>query len=392
MKPHVSMTLVATMGQSGSVFFARHRLNRYAEFHANGLVAMVDEGCGDSSNSTAETLKARGVLTGAWRQLGSWLQNQQRRQSLGSWCVSAALHVTALGLCSLLLLSPPPRPRPPVVTTTWQERTPEQPILEALQIGVDRDARDAGGTSQGVVVFDPALTTAGESPALDAASVVMPDDDETASRLELTATVVGDSGGGGQGYVGTTGSGDGTNAGRGQGDGGGFFGLHVEGKRIIYVVDASRSMNHPHPGPAKTRFGRVKLELVRAIGEMNGDQQFFIVYFNDRAIPMPARMLKAAYPETQQKYLRWAVQAKADGMTDPEQALLLAISLEPDVIYFLTDGAFRHRVISEVARRNQGRVVINTIGFGDDEGAELLQAIATQNGGTYQFIPGDEAD
>jgi secreted protein with Ig-like and vWFA domain len=103
---------------------------------------------------------------------------------------------------------------------------------------------------------------------------------------------------------------------------------------------------------------------------------------------MPAPTMKLAIPSAQQKYLRWAVEAKAGGKTDPEQALLMALSLQPDVVYFLTDGAFKPRVVERVRAANQRlQIAIHTIGFGDDEGEPLLQAIATQNGGTYQFIP-----
>jgi hypothetical protein len=151
-------------------------------------------------------------------------------------------------------------------------------------------------------------------------------------------------------------------------------------------------MNHPHPGPARTRIARVKLELLKSVSGLKDDQKLFIIFFNDKTYPMPARQLVAATDSTRRKYLEWMARARADGETDPYRALMLAIELRPDIIYFLTDGEFRGGIVKDVAAANRGRVRIHTIGFGDDMGEDLLKAIASQNGGNYQFISADEED
>src|SRR5690606_8639207 len=111
------------------------------------------------------------------------------------------------------------------------------------------------------------------------------------------------------------------------------------------VVDCSRSMNHPHPGPGKTRIGRVKLELVRSVHNLEPNQQFFIIFFNERAYPMPAERLIEASDSSKLRYLRWMAGARADGQTDPSQALAMALRLQPDLIYFLTDGDFKPVIV-----------------------------------------------
>ena len=61
-------------------------------------------------------------------------------------------------------------------------------------------------------------------------------------------------------------TGTGNGRGDGTGDGDGFFGISpAVGQKIVYVVDKSRSMNHPHDSEAKTRFRRLKIELVNSI-------------------------------------------------------------------------------------------------------------------------------
>lgn len=177
-------------------------------------------------------------------------------------------------------------------------------------------------------------------------------------------------------------SGDGAGAGA-------FFGMNLKGASVVFVVDASSSMNHPLPGPAKTRFGRVKIELFKAISKMTDAEKFFMIFFNEFSIPMPAARLISATPENRQLFLNWMAPGQAAGDTEPEAALLAAIHLRPEVIYFLTDGKFKYSVVQNVSAANQAGVVINTICFGNDTGEKFLKQLAQRNGGVYRFVPDD---
>lgn len=181
--------------------------------------------------------------------------------------------------------------------------------------------------------------------------------------------------------------GEGNGTGLGKGDGDGFFGISGLGKKHVFVVDASRSMNHPHDSPAKTRFGRLKIELVGTIGRMNEETEFFVIFFNDRAIPMPAPGLLPATPANQMRSLEWVATARTGGSTDPRDALMMALRLNPDVIYFLTDGEFSYRVVKEVAAANTQKTPIYTFCFSDRGGEKYLKQIAAQNAGKYHYIP-----
>ena len=98
--------------------------------------------------------------------------------------------------------------------------------------------------------------------------------------------------------------------GRGGGMQASFFGLHTEARRVVYLVDASSSMNRPYAGEGKTRFGQMKIELAKSILALKGEQQFFIIFFNEHANAMPTGGMENAFPQSQQKYLEWAASSR----------------------------------------------------------------------------------
>jgi hypothetical protein len=185
--------------------------------------------------------------------------------------------------------------------------------------------------------------------------------------------------------------GQGENAGSGGGSGGGlkssFFGVHTAARRVVYVVDASSSMNRPYKGEAKTRFGQMKLELAKSVLSLKAEQQFFIIFFNEHSNPMPADGMENAYPQNQQRYLTWVAGVRASGLTDPRPSIALALSLNPDVLYLLTDGTFPRDVQSDLGQLRQRSVQINTIAFGDPKAEKSLKSLALKNRGRFAFVP-----
>jgi hypothetical protein len=188
----------------------------------------------------------------------------------------------------------------------------------------------------------------------------------------------------GEDGLGGDGGGDGTGSGKGSGR---FFGVRPKGTSIVYVLDCSRSMNHPDNTEAKTRFRRLKLELVKAIGGMPPESQFFIVFFSDDAFPMPAGTMVYATDAQKQRQLSWLAQMKADGETDPRRALGMALRMKPDVICFLTDGSFDRPIERDVLRISQKDTVIHTFAFGNETKIDALKELAKKNGGKFHFIP-----
>jgi hypothetical protein len=183
------------------------------------------------------------------------------------------------------------------------------------------------------------------------------------------------------------GLGEGSGNETGDGTGGGFFGTGINGRRIAFVVDCSGSMNHPHSSEAKTRFRLLKYELIQAITAMDSGMEFFVIFFNHEAHPMPASTMVPATPENQKRYLEWVARFRPGGNTDPRVALQMAMRLGPDVIYLLTDGEFKRRIERDLLRLQQTSVAIHTICLGDRGGEKILKAIAESNNGVYRFVP-----
>jgi hypothetical protein len=308
--------------------------------------------------------------------------------------VSTVVHLSAFGILGLIAMeSRNVSIAPSIAESAWCEPSADHGGTLSDQIQLDDQlSDDPGGSSPGSVSLFIASEPKSPTPVVDqhfspslAASAPFDYQDLGSAVRSVT---------GGTGTQNTTGIGNGIGNGIGDGSGtdGSFFGVNTPGKKFVFVVDASSSMNHPFPGPGKTALGRVKLELLSCVAQMSEDQQFFIVYFNDHAIPMPARELAVATPEAKQNYLTWMAKQKGEGQTEPEEALLLALRLQPDVIYFLTDGAFKYRVVKRVADMNRQRVAIHTVCFGNADGEKFMRMVSSQNGGTYQFVGFDSPE
>ena len=303
----------------------------------------------------------------------------------GALGVSLVVHLTGLGMGAAMVFSPPSSsPKLHAIVEVGVDPVVAEPAPVLLHMGdwQPSPAPGGGGTPHPITM----TTEAPLEPHVSGLTIGGPlalGDGESLSYTDI----LGDGGSGGG-----TGGGDGLGNGTGQGDGDGFFGMDLAGERFVFVVDASRSMNHPYPGEAKSRFGRVKLELYRTIQKLTPDQSFFVVFFNTEPIPMPAPGMVRANPALTRPYLEWIFSTRATGQTDPQPALLAALRVNPDKIYFLTDGDFSHRSVRAVREANRNRIPIHTIGFGGQEGEKNLQEIARDSRGTYQFIPEPIAD
>lgn len=166
-----------------------------------------------------------------------------------------------------------------------------------------------------------------------------------------------------------------------------FFGVSAKGQRIVYVVDCSGSMLTPHL-EAQNRFQRLKVELRRSIESLSEDRKFFVIFFNDTSIPMPApKDMQSASDGLKEKYLAWVDAQPADGGTEPADALRYALRLKPDTIFLLTDGSFSPKTARLLQVLNRERVTIHTIGFSESANSALLGGIAADHAGTYRFVP-----
>ncbi|MEX0642524.1 MAG: vWA domain-containing protein [Pirellulales bacterium] len=226
-----------------------------------------------------------------------------------------------------------------------------------------------------------------EVPLESLAAVEAPiDDQEVAKQVDRMLESKIGRGGGGLGEEGDRAdawSGRGSRAGVEKG----FFGIGDAGKSFVYVVDCSDSMNE------RSKFRRAKYELMRSLEQLSSDQQYFVIFYSDGAYPMDAESTVAATEEEIARTGEWIDDVGASGGTNPLPALLIALSLQPDAIYFLSDGQFDPQIILELRGRNrdnrrlnQTQIPIHTIAFGDRRAEGLMKSISRNSGGRYRFV------
>jgi hypothetical protein len=165
-----------------------------------------------------------------------------------------------------------------------------------------------------------------------------------------------------------------------------FFGNKAQGQSFVFVVDCSGSMRHDG------RFTLAKREINRALERMHPQQSFFLYLYSNAARPMldakAPTSLTPATPETQNAVRSWLRPLQPDGGTQPVPALKQALELEPEVIFFLTDGEIPEETVEIVGAATDQGTVIHTTTLGSREGQAMLQQIADATGGNYRHVPG----
>ena len=162
--------------------------------------------------------------------------------------------------------------------------------------------------------------------------------------------------------------------------------------RIAFVCDSSGSMDAEK---------RVLLfsELKKAVEPLTVDQAFNVVFFQDgdyaAAFPGELKPATRRFKDDLNAFLDGVTMA---GQTNPIPALQAAFEMEPELIFFLTDGQFNgiagyDDVLATLDRLNpERRAMVNAIQFlGNDPNAEqVLRQIAERHGGTYKEVTRDD--
>ncbi len=164
-----------------------------------------------------------------------------------------------------------------------------------------------------------------------------------------------------------------------------FFGTKIEGRRIVFVLDNSGSMQGG-------RLETVIAELRRSLDALTDKQEFYIIFYSDAAYPL-------FYPDPAQDYLRPTDRNKervaawldtvelclGDAVVD---ALAAAASIEPDTVFLLSDGRIQgERKMAFLLTAGAGQVPIHTVGIGlggSVAARRNLQEIAAANGGEFR--------
>lgn len=292
--------------------------------------------------------------------------------------ISTILHAVVFALLSVFTLLEAPAFLKDGLTAQFDQTETESDLLQPDPIRPVEISAEAGGSESSSVSFLTSSTNFKVSdPDLADSALPAPTDDEMSSAN--MATYVGVLSGSGLG-----GNGDGD----GEGDGHGFFGDPGSAKSFVFVLDRSMSMNKPHQlSNGLSRFQRLKMELIGFIDKLKPDQTFFVIFFNDQMFPMPAEGLVPATSANKQKYLKWIASANAVGGTDPRLSVRLAMKLDPEMIYFLSDGEVEPDYRVQMLRHDPGAWKLNTYVFGLRQAGPFMKFFAEKHNGDYLYIP-----
>jgi hypothetical protein len=163
-----------------------------------------------------------------------------------------------------------------------------------------------------------------------------------------------------------------------------FFGIRARGLFFVYVVDCSGSMIDDD------RMPRATIELRRSVMALREPQRFEVIFYNSESIPMPGGPIPRSATLQAKSQLRSFLQLiDPDGGTDPRPAMKQALSLRPDAVFLLSDGAFPDGTVEELTRLNKHKVPIHCVDLTGGMAGDHLKRIAAANGGQYASRMGD---
>ena len=328
-----------------------------------------------------------GYHVGFWRQ--PWVQQ------VVPWATSLGVHVGLVALAIALLASG-------ALSVLIPERVQQQVTVPTATLATE----NIGGVPSVGNLEDVTSQNKSLNPVADSTDERSRGEGESAADL-LTPTSGGSTSSDIGGITGMGALSDALGGGGGEGAtlfgeaGGasGFMGIDI-GKpgdggaayRIVYVCDASGSMD----GEKKLLLFR---ELARSIEDLDVDQSFNVVFLRgDDYLAAFGDGLKPATGRFKGQAVEFLDTVAMQGTTNPVPALRAALGMDPDLVFFLTDGEFNgvvgyEEVVETVERLNTAdagggaAAAINTIQFvtSDDTAAQVLEQIAGDNGGIYVY-------
>lgn len=170
-----------------------------------------------------------------------------------------------------------------------------------------------------------------------------------------------------------------------------FMDIADSGRSFVYVIDISASMSEGH------RIQMAKSQLKASLRLLQPNQQFQVVFYSE----YPMRMKLRRQPGRDMFYATAANILQAVQEVDrvqPEQgtehlpALSDALSLAPDVIYFLTDGREPQLFAKDLndLKRLSSSTTIHVIEFGSgaliSRETSWLERLARQSNGEYRCV------
>lgn len=186
---------------------------------------------------------------------------------------------------------------------------------------------------------------------------------------------------------GGSGGGSGLGLGTGQGPSTAFFGARETAHSFVYVIDCSGSM------ATHDAIDLAKRELIASLDQLPPDARFGIIFYTtDFSIfrdPSGRPALMPATSENKERLRARLLQVRPDKGTVPRPAVEAALSLNPEVVFLLTDGQEISYKDVETLSTHRNSTRIHTIDFGGASPAPEtapLRRLAALSGGTYRHV------
>ena len=332
--------------------------------------------------------------------LPDWLQLRLRWITVPSWLMSAAFHICLWG--TLLTLSQLPGCQPDIAGENGDSFRPVG-LVPRPNAGPPSPVAEADAAT-GAEATAAAPTIAADSLAAAAAPAAVPDRPPAPLQLPgLPAPpVIGGSGPPKTGHgvaqlLDPARAGGGARPGSGGGGGPGettFFGVSDAAKRFVYLIDSSSSMQD------YSALRIAKTELLASLERLDETQQFQVLFCNSGQITRlkPGRFDMFYGTDAQRLEVRLQIAGIApDHGTDHFQAIMQGLALNPEVIFYLSDGGeppLLPRELEEIRNRNRGGARIHCIEFGISrlthtaDGQPIpnfLTKLSAQNNGRYLY-------
>ncbi len=201
-----------------------------------------------------------------------------------------------------------------------------------------------------------------------------------------------------------------------------FYGIDTTSRRVLFVVDISKSMEDPSVARPPTATGGrdeyaapkgnaridvAKWQLHRAVAALPKDAVFNLVVFSESYKSWQDSMVEAS-PAAKAKAHAFVDGLKPNGVTNIADSLDEAFDqagagplavpakgakggLAVDTVFLLSDGNPNRGRLSDlpalledaVARARARRIVLHAVGIGEVAGSEFLRSLAERTGGRY---------
>jgi hypothetical protein len=186
-------------------------------------------------------------------------------------------------------------------------------------------------------------------------------------------------------------------------DGGGrseFAGLSAAGRRIVFCVDRSASMNKP---VEHTAWAWAQDELVRSIRKLSPTMSFQVVFYSDNVMTLPnpdrRKELIPATEQAKERAIKFIRELDAEGGTKHEMGLDRTFELKPDVVFFMTDAdddtdedlrrlTNRYTTLNRRKSEQQSRASIHIIQLWHKPGTPsgVIRELPERNNGSYKLV------